>query len=201
MFGKKLSATGLALGAFVGSNAMAVEYGSVVSRTAVYQQVDVATRQCDDQGMHCKAVSRPQTKLIGFDVVYDYNGQRYNARMPNDPGDRIALDVSVAPSVSQRVDSSPTQSLPAASGAPADTRAEFGSAPQAGDRSRAPVPAYPESDPPDFYAPAPVTTYAYPYANLYVYPGVIVAAPPVVVTPGIGIGFGYWGGYGRRHWH
>lgn len=34
-------------------------------------------------------------RVIGYDVTYDYQGQRYQARVPQDPGERIAVNVSV----------------------------------------------------------------------------------------------------------
>ncbi len=46
---------------------------------------------------NCQTVSRVESRMVGWDVVYDYNGQRYSARLPSDPGDRVALNVSVAP--------------------------------------------------------------------------------------------------------
>ena len=38
-----------------------------------------------------------ENRVIGYDVVYEYNGQRYEARAPSDPGARIPLRVTVAP--------------------------------------------------------------------------------------------------------
>jgi uncharacterized protein YcfJ len=45
----------------------------------------------------CQTVGRLENRFVGYDVVYEYGGQRYTARVPNDPGDRIALNVNVAP--------------------------------------------------------------------------------------------------------
>jgi uncharacterized protein YcfJ len=45
----------------------------------------------------CQTVTGYQNRVVGYDVVYEYNGQRYSARMAQDPGARIALTVSVAP--------------------------------------------------------------------------------------------------------
>jgi uncharacterized protein YcfJ len=45
----------------------------------------------------CDTVDGYQTRVIGYDVVYDYRGQRYTTRMAQPPGDRIALNVSVTP--------------------------------------------------------------------------------------------------------
>jgi uncharacterized protein YcfJ len=45
----------------------------------------------------CQVVSRVENRVVGWDVVYEYNGQRYATRLAADPGDRVALNVSVAP--------------------------------------------------------------------------------------------------------
>jgi uncharacterized protein YcfJ len=44
----------------------------------------------------CQSVSGYQSRIVGYDVVYDYNGQRYSARVAQDPGQRIALSVAPA---------------------------------------------------------------------------------------------------------
>lgn len=46
---------------------------------------------------NCRTVTRYENRVAGYDVVYDYAGQRYTTRTAADPGARIALDVSVAP--------------------------------------------------------------------------------------------------------
>jgi uncharacterized protein YcfJ len=48
----------------------------------------------------CQTVTRYENRVVGYDVQYDYNGQRYSTRMPQSPGEHIALDVTVAPQVS-----------------------------------------------------------------------------------------------------
>jgi uncharacterized protein YcfJ len=42
----------------------------------------------------CETTTTTQRKTIGYDVVYEYAGQRYTARMANDPGDKIAINIS-----------------------------------------------------------------------------------------------------------
>ncbi len=34
-----------------------------------------------------------ESQVIGYDVVYQYNGQQYRTRLPQDPGDRLAISV------------------------------------------------------------------------------------------------------------
>lgn len=40
---------------------------------------------------------RVENRIDGYDVAYRYNGAIYHTTMPYDPGDRIAVDVSVRP--------------------------------------------------------------------------------------------------------
>lgn len=47
----------------------------------------------------CQNAVGYQTQVVGYDVVYDYNGQRYTARLPQDPGPRVALNVTAAGAV------------------------------------------------------------------------------------------------------
>ncbi|MGC3984108.1 MAG: glycine zipper 2TM domain-containing protein [Pseudorhodoferax sp.] len=148
-----------AAAALLAGNAMATEYGTVVSKTAVYSQVAVPVQQCVQQDQvgraqpsgagaligalvgggagnlighgggralatgvgvlagaitgnrveadgaptvvtpvqTCQQAQRVENRLVGFDVVYDYNGQRYSTRLASDPGDHVPLAVSVAP--------------------------------------------------------------------------------------------------------
>ena len=44
-------------------------------------------------GRDCRTVSQVQRRVVGYDVVYDYNGQRYTTRTATDPGPRLAIDV------------------------------------------------------------------------------------------------------------
>lgn len=45
----------------------------------------------------CRTVSRTESRIVGYDVIYDYDGMRRSVRLANDPGPRIALDVAVTP--------------------------------------------------------------------------------------------------------
>ncbi len=146
---KILSIVGaLAAGVCLASPAMADEYGTLVSKTAVVGQVSVPQRQCYQQeqvvrqpqtgagallgalvgggvghafgggagrvaatgigavagalvGDRVEAEANPttvadvqrcqishqwQNAIVGYDIVYDVNGQRFSARVPMDPG-------------------------------------------------------------------------------------------------------------------
>ena len=112
----------------------------------------------------CQTVSQYESRPVGYDVVYEYNGQRYTTRMAQPPGDRIALNISPAAPQQQPQQSS----LPAPVYVPSQQ-----------------APGYVAQ--PVSYAPASVyvaTAPAYPY--YYGPPGVVVA-PRVVIG-------GYWRG-------
>lgn len=107
----------------------------------------------------CNTVTRYENRVIGYDVAYDYNGQRYVTRTAQPPGERIALNVTVSP-----VDAAPLYQPPA----PAAL------APQVTTVVESPAPVY--------RVPSP-----YPYAANYGYvyggPGVVVV-PRVVIGGG-----------------
>ena len=135
----------------------------------------------------CRTVSTYQNRLVGYDVVYEYNGQRYTTRLPNDPGARLAIDIRPASAPLDRV--GPPRSYaavpPAYDDAPTYTEAP---------------PAYVESAP-AYYAPAPV--YYAPAPAYYdtpapVYYGGSGYYAPNYIAPVIGLGIGYWIG---STWH
>jgi uncharacterized protein YcfJ len=138
---------------------------------------------------NCRVENRLETRTVGYDVVYDYNGQRYSTRTPSDPGDRIRLDAHPSQQIAQA-----DTAAPPSYGAPApsyDTPAPAYGAPQP--YGAQPAPLY---SPPVYGAPvyaAPPVAYS-PYSPYYYYPA------PVVVAPAIR--FGYYGGWGHAHyWH
>ena len=47
----------------------------------------------------CRTVydTSQEEKLVGYDVLYSYNGQEYTVRMPQDPGATVRVRVSVEP--------------------------------------------------------------------------------------------------------
>lgn len=44
----------------------------------------------------CQTVSAHENRTVGYDVVYEYAGQRYSTRLPYDPGQRLAVDIRPA---------------------------------------------------------------------------------------------------------
>jgi len=137
---------------------------------------------------NCRTVNGYESRVVGYDVVYEYHGQRYRTRLPNDPGARLAVDVR------------PTANAPLDRVGPP---ASYGAVPPANYAQAAP--SYSEAPPtyydngPAYYAPAPV------YYSGY-------AAPYYVAPAAIGLGIGYWigstwhrgyrpGWHGYRGWH
>jgi uncharacterized protein YcfJ len=99
----------------------------------------------------CQTAMRYENRVVGYDVVYEYNGQRYSTRTARDPGERIALNVTVAPEGGSYA-VPPAPSLP--------------------------PPVY--NPPPVVYAPAPAYGYNYGDTYGYGGPSVVVA-PRLVI--------------------
>jgi len=89
----------------------------------------------------CRTVMQYENRVVGYDVVYEYNGQRYTTRTAGDPGPRLAIDVR------------PSGDVPLDRAGPPAMYADAG--PAYAD------PAY-AAAPPGYYAPAPVY-YPNPY--------------------------------------
>ena len=150
----------------------------------------------------CRNVTQYDNRLVGYDVVYDYQGVRRSTRMAQDPGNRIALDINVAPAGSAApVRGGGVYLVP--SGTPS---------PEMGDGNNvydevAPVPRVVYGAPsyavePSYYA-VPGAYYAVPGAyyagpRAYYGPSVYINPWPAVVLRGGGWRGGWSGG---RHHH
>ena len=84
----------------------------------------------------CQVVSAYENRTVGYDVMYEYAGQRYSTRMARDPGAQVAVSVQPAD----------------ASGAGVPT-------PIAGNDVAPPAPADTAAPPPVYYQPVPRTVY------------------------------------------
>ncbi len=150
----------------------------------------------------CRTVNGYENRIVGYDVVYEYNGQRYTTRLPSDPGPRLAIDIR------------PTGNAPLDRVGPPTT--SYGPVPPAYAQA---APGYSEmphtyyDDAPAYYPPAPAY-YSAPYYSAPYYSAPYYSAPYYVAPAAIGLGIGYWvgrswhrGGYapgwhgGGRHWH
>jgi uncharacterized protein YcfJ len=92
--------TGAAIGHnFGGGAGRAVATGiGMVAGAAIGDQVEAgAYPPVTTMATRCRNVTRYENRTVGYDVVYDYRGMRRSVRMAQDPRDRIALNVDVAP--------------------------------------------------------------------------------------------------------
>ena len=149
-----------------------------VTGSVIGNQVEAnATPLAEVPVRNCQTVTSYENRTVGYDVMYDYAGQRYSTRVPRDPGARMAIDVRPA-AAATRADEAPlsgAESQPA--GAPAPVY--YAPVPAAGAVAQPIVYASP------YYAEP---YYAQPYYGAY-------------IVPSISLGFGYYGGYrGGRHW-
>ena len=51
---------------------------------------------------NCRNVTAYERRVVGYDVLYEYQGMRRTARLPQDPGPQIAREVNVAPAGGQQ---------------------------------------------------------------------------------------------------
>lgn len=114
---------------------------------------------------NCQTLTSYENRVIGYDVTYEYNGQRYSTRVAQDPGPRIALNVTVAPA-GGTVATAPAQPQPM----PVTT-----------------------VTPPVVYTPVPAYGYYGPYGyyDYYGGGGYYYGGPVVTVVPRVVIGGGY----------
>jgi uncharacterized protein YcfJ len=78
-------------------------YAQVLSSSPVYETVPtVMTEQrCDGPpgNGRCRAVqvAHQERRLAGYDVEYQYKGERYMSRLDSDPGNRLRIRVAITP--------------------------------------------------------------------------------------------------------
>jgi uncharacterized protein YcfJ len=118
-----------------------------VAGSVIGDQVEAnATPAYEVPVRRCQTVSNYEDRTVGYDVMYDYAGQRYSTRMTRDPGKQIAVTV-------QPADAAGTN-LPA----PAYTE-----------------PAPEAAPPPVYYRPVPRTVYYDDYAPPRVYVAPVIS--------------------------
>ena len=91
--------TGAAIGSNVGGGAgRAAATGiGLVAGSVIGDRVEGSAPPVESTVRQCRTVTRYENRTVGYDVVYDYHGMRRHTQLARDPGDRIALDVSIAP--------------------------------------------------------------------------------------------------------
>ena len=169
---------GAVVGGVVGHNlgdgfgrAAATGLGAVVG-SVIGDRVEAGNTPATDIPVRsCQSWTRAENRLIGYDVVYDYQGQRYATRLTQDPGSSIALNVNVAPAsdvVAQAQPNTPEVVVVA------------------------PPPAVVYVNPPSYVSYGP--GYGYGYGGPW------VGALPIIAVGGYA-GYGYYGRYGRYGGH
>lgn len=147
----------------------------------------------------CSTQTTYENRVLHYDVIYEYEGKRYNIKMPNDPGQYVRLQLNP-------VGAMPAPAAP--STVPGTTIfTPISSAPTA------PVSTVTYVQPAPVYVYPPVATVASPF---YAYPAAhSVYRPYVPATIGLslnysnvrhsgghrgGHSYGYGVGYGHSHW-
>jgi uncharacterized protein YcfJ len=68
-----------------------------VAGSAIGNQVEADSNPVSEVPVQrCQQVSRYENRTVGYDVMYEYAGQRYSTRMARDPGQRFAVSVQPA---------------------------------------------------------------------------------------------------------
>jgi uncharacterized protein YcfJ len=143
----------------------------------------------------CGTETTYENRTVGYDVTYEYAGQRHTTRLPYDPGARLALDIRPADARQASYDAAPVERWERRDGAPVPARYADVELP----------PAYESYD---AYPAYPVYQRA-PQRIVYAAPAAVVGYP-VVAAPAISLSFssGSWGHrshgpryrYRDRHW-
>ncbi|MEO6031897.1 MAG: glycine zipper 2TM domain-containing protein, partial [Burkholderiaceae bacterium] len=163
----------------------------VVAGAAVGDQVEANAAPISSVPVRrCHSVSTYREQVLGYDVMYEYAGQRYSTRMARDPGARLAIDVR--PLESGALPAPRYQDSSQTAPAPVPLASAYPPAYRSSDSS-----LYPDADAPAY---APVYRSAYPPLYVPAYAPIGMSAPPLVlVSPIVGFGFGYSGGYRHHH--
>lgn len=64
---------------------------------AIGRRIDKNNSAAAGSGCHMVEVMREERRLVGYDVEYQYKGEKYMSRLGNDPGNRLRIRVSVVP--------------------------------------------------------------------------------------------------------
>jgi len=131
----------------------------------------------------CRTVSSLESRVVGYDVVYEYHGQRYTTRTATDPGPRLAIDVRGGATYD---DGATRGGRPVP---PAYVEPSYEQGPPAG--YQAPPAGYYGPAPAPMYAPAPGV---YPAPAYYHGPPRAYYAPPEV-SIGFRSGYDWRNGY------
>lgn len=135
----------------------------------------------------CSTQTTYESRVLHYDVIYEYDGKRYSIKMPNDPGQYVRLQLNP-------VGALPPPMAPAAS--PATT-------------IFTPVSSAPPAPAVTYVQPAPVYVAASPF-HFYPAPRAVYAPPVAPISLSLGWshvsgghrhGHGQWHGHGHGHGH
>lgn len=90
---------GAALGHQVGKGdgRKAATIVGAVAGGAVGRNIDKNDGSASRSGCRMVEIEREQRQLIGFDVEYQFKGEKFMSRLPYDPGNKLRVRVSVTP--------------------------------------------------------------------------------------------------------
>lgn len=74
-------------------------YGRVIEATPIYEEVALPLEECvpiSQQQKRCETSTSYEEKLVGYDVLYEYQGKQHAQRMARHPGKRVAIEAPVA---------------------------------------------------------------------------------------------------------
>lgn len=94
MFSRLTALTGLCLMAATPGSAWSQQaYGKVLDAAPIYEEVAIPQQICTPYGkqQRCENSTVYEEKLVGYDVLYEYNGQQHMQRMADHPGQRVQV--------------------------------------------------------------------------------------------------------------
>ena len=212
--------TGAGIGSMIGhgsGNTAAIAVGAIMG-AIVGNNVEAQNQRYAQTVPQCFTENVSENRTVGYDVVYEYRGQQYSARMPYDPGRSVQLQMQQT--LAQAAPATPLGNGGGVVVAPPVQSAQVAPAPQ--QQYQQPQPQY-QQQPQYTTVPTPVATVQTPvvvqgaapvvYGAPYpAYPAAYPAYPypaypypyyrPYYAPVGVSLGFVFGsGGHGHGHGH
>ena len=195
--------TGAGIGSMIGhgsGNTAAIAVGTIMG-AIVGNNVEAQNQRYAQTYPQCFTQNVTENRTVGYDVVYEYRGQQYNARMPYDPGRAVQLQASA---VAQAAPAAPAGNPGGLVVAPPVQQAQID--PSQPQPQSAPIPATVATGQPQVVVqqPAPVVygqpypVYGAPYPYAYPYPYYRPYYPAFPVGLSLGFVFGGHSHHGHR---
>ena len=82
--------------AFTASSYAQQTYGRVLSATPIYESVTQPQETCSErfQTTRCETRTSVEEQIVGYNVLYEYQGQKFTQRMAQKPGQFIPLQTT-----------------------------------------------------------------------------------------------------------